>query len=85
MARPLRIEHPGAVYHVTSRGNAGSKIVITGTGHAGTVCWYRLHRCHRFPTNRVNNKSPSGQEGAFRLQVCHRAFKFTLILNEAGG
>lgn len=26
MARPLRIEYPGAVYHVTSRGNAGSKI-----------------------------------------------------------
>jgi len=23
MARPLRIEFPGAVYHVTSRGNAG--------------------------------------------------------------
>lgn len=26
MARPLRIEYPGAVYHVTSRGNAGNKI-----------------------------------------------------------
>jgi len=26
MARPLRIEYPGAVYHVTSRGNARSKI-----------------------------------------------------------
>jgi REP element-mobilizing transposase RayT len=26
MARPLRIEYPGAVYHVTSRGNAGGKI-----------------------------------------------------------
>lgn len=26
MARPLRIEYPGAVYHVTSRGNAGQKI-----------------------------------------------------------
>jgi putative transposase len=26
MARPLRIEYPGAVYHVTSRGNGGSKI-----------------------------------------------------------
>lgn len=22
MARPLRIEYPGAVYHITSRGNA---------------------------------------------------------------
>ncbi len=26
MARPLRIEYPGAVYHVTSRGNAGELI-----------------------------------------------------------
>ena len=26
MARPLRIEFPGAVYHVTSRGNARDRI-----------------------------------------------------------
>jgi len=26
MARPLRIEFPGAVYHVTSRGNARQKV-----------------------------------------------------------
>jgi len=26
LARPLRIEYPGAVYHVTSRGNAGNNI-----------------------------------------------------------
>jgi hypothetical protein len=25
MARPLRIEFPGALYHVNSRGNAGLK------------------------------------------------------------
>jgi hypothetical protein len=28
MARPLRIEFPGAVYHVTSRGNAKQDIFI---------------------------------------------------------
>ena len=28
MARPLRIEYPGAVYHITSRGNAKSAIFI---------------------------------------------------------
>ena len=28
MARPLRIEFPGAVYHVTSRGNAKQAIFI---------------------------------------------------------
>ena len=26
MARPLRIEYPGALYHITSRGNGGQKI-----------------------------------------------------------
>jgi REP element-mobilizing transposase RayT len=26
MARPLRIEYPGALYHVTSRGNAQADI-----------------------------------------------------------
>ena len=26
MARPLRIEYPGALYHVTSRGNGGNRI-----------------------------------------------------------
>ena len=28
MARPLRIEYPGAFYHVINRGNAGEKIFI---------------------------------------------------------
>ena len=28
MARPLRLEYPGAVYHVTSRGNARQAIVV---------------------------------------------------------
>ena len=28
MARPLRLEFPGAVYHVTSRGNARQNIVV---------------------------------------------------------
>jgi REP element-mobilizing transposase RayT len=30
MARPLRIEYPGAVYHITSRGNAREPIFIEG-------------------------------------------------------
>ena len=28
MARPLRIEYPGAVYHVTARGNARANIFL---------------------------------------------------------
>jgi len=31
MARPLRIEYPGAVYHVTSRGDARKKIFLDDT------------------------------------------------------
>jgi len=29
MARPLRIEYPGAVYHVTARGNAREAIFFS--------------------------------------------------------
>ncbi|WP_084681013.1 transposase [Desulfospira joergensenii] len=28
MARPLRIEYPGAVYHITARGNARDRIFL---------------------------------------------------------
>ncbi len=31
MARPLRIEFPGALYHVTSRGNAQDTIFLSDT------------------------------------------------------
>jgi putative transposase len=31
MARPLRLEYEGAVYHVTSRGNAGTEIFLDDT------------------------------------------------------
>ena len=31
MARPLRIEYPGAVYHVTSRGNEKKPVFKTDT------------------------------------------------------
>ena len=31
MARPLRIEYPGALYHITSRGNARDDIYLTDT------------------------------------------------------
>jgi putative transposase len=35
MARPLRIEFPGAIYHVTSRGNARQTIFIDNEDKAG--------------------------------------------------
>jgi len=34
MSRPLRIEFPGAVYHITSRGNAGQDIFLDNQGRA---------------------------------------------------
>ena len=35
MARPLRIEYPGALYHVTSRGNARQAIFVDDTDRSG--------------------------------------------------
>ena len=35
MARPLRIEYPGAVYHITSRGNAKQLIFLTDQDRKG--------------------------------------------------
>jgi len=54
MARPLRIEYPGAVYHVTSRGNARADIFLSDADRqtlldvlAGTVEKYNW-LCHAF-------------------------------------
>lgn len=54
MARPLRIEFPGAVYHVTSRGNAREPIVLLDTDrHAFMGVLERVvaryhWRCHAY-------------------------------------
>jgi REP element-mobilizing transposase RayT len=54
MARPLRIEYPGAVYHVTSRGNAQADIFLSDVDRhrfldtlAGTVEKYNWV-CHAY-------------------------------------
>ena len=39
MARPLRIEFAGALYHVTSRGNAQQDIYIDDEDRS-CICWY---------------------------------------------
>jgi REP element-mobilizing transposase RayT len=42
MARPLRIEFPGAIYHVTSRGNARRKVFLDDadrTAFLATLAW----------------------------------------------
>jgi putative transposase len=37
LARPLRIEFPGALYHVTSRGNAGQAVFLDDTDRESLI------------------------------------------------
>lgn len=52
MARPLRLEFPGALYHVTSRGNARAAIFVDGEdrgtflGVLGEVVGHYRWLCH---------------------------------------
>lgn len=40
MARPLRLEYPGALYHVTARGNARARIYLNDQdGATFSTCW----------------------------------------------
>ena len=54
MARPLRIEYPGAVYHLTSRGNARKKIFLNDSDRdefLATLGWVVERfgwRCHAY-------------------------------------
>ena len=52
MARPLRIEFPGALYHITARGNAGQDIFLDARdsqrfldllGEVATRCRWRCY------------------------------------------
>ncbi len=54
MARPLRIEFPGALYHVTSRGNARQRVFRDDEGREmllATLTWVVERfgwRCHAY-------------------------------------
>ena len=54
MARPLRIEFPGALYHVTSRGNGRADIYLDDRDRAdflsllGEVCQRMQWRCYAY-------------------------------------
>jgi len=54
MARPLRIEYPGAVYHITSRGNAREAIALADDDRddffhvLGTVVERHSWRCYAY-------------------------------------
>lgn len=47
MSRPLRIEYPGAIYHLTSRGNARSNIYVTDADRIGFLKLL-AQTCQRF-------------------------------------
>lgn len=54
MARPLRIEYPGAVYHISTRGNAGQTVFKDDTDRSmfletfGEVSARMQWRCHAY-------------------------------------
>jgi putative transposase len=54
MARPLRLEYPGALYHVTSRGNARNRIYLDDADYrgfldlTGEVCERHNWRIHAY-------------------------------------
>ena len=54
MARPLRLEFPGALYHLTARGNARARIYVDEQDYAaflellGTVCDRFNWRTHAY-------------------------------------
>lgn len=54
MARPLRVEFPGALYHVTVRGNAGQDVFLNVDGRSrflrllGQTCARMRWRCHAY-------------------------------------
>ncbi|HIQ00499.1 TPA: hypothetical protein EYH33_08260 [Candidatus Bipolaricaulota bacterium] len=83
MARPLRLEFPGAACHITSRGNAGQPIYLDGQDRlaflevlAGVVESYRW-RCYAYclmlnppPVHRnPGSQSLPGDAAAFSAQA----------------
>ena len=42
MARPLRIEFPGAIYHVMSRGNAGQTVFRDDSDHQRLIKGFEM-------------------------------------------
>ncbi len=55
MSRPLRLEFPGAFYHITSRGDRCEAIFLEHhdflqfVEHLGEVCQRYNWRCHALP------------------------------------
>ncbi len=52
MARPIRIQYPGAVYHVMARGNRGQEIFQDDSGHYNRVT-QAISRAERQPGRKL--------------------------------
>ena len=59
MARPLRIEFPGAVYHVTSRGNARRKIFLDDEDREGFLATLSRDGVGSRPAPQAHRLAPS--------------------------
>ena len=53
MARPLRIEYPGALYHVLNLGNAGERL-FSKTGDKETFLEYKGSRRRRAKNEKLS-------------------------------
>ena len=76
MARPLRLEYPGALYHITSRGNERKKIFLCDEDRklflsllSKVVAKYRW-TCHAYCLM-DNHYHLSGEKGAGEKGSCH--------------
>lgn len=80
MARPLRIEFPGALYHVTSRGNERRRIVRDDADRQKWIEWLRRTvetydwRLHGFVLMPNHHHQKRGQ--AFTLHFVRGRFGF---------
>lgn len=70
MARPLRIEFPGAVYHVTSRGNARTDIFEDDNDrHLFLSILGQTVKRKKCGTDLIKHYSKGGQLAAFSVSV----------------
>ncbi|HDL20932.1 MAG TPA: hypothetical protein ENH30_06615 [Nitrospirae bacterium] len=59
MARPLRIEYPGAFYHITSRGNERKAIFRSARDREKFLSYLESSNCSKYRKSNIFNKSYS--------------------------
>ena len=74
LARPLRIEYPGATYHVMARGNQGRSLFADGNGP--------LQPCRARPPQAERGRRAQSQES--QVEAGHHSPKIRLNANILG-